>query len=419
MQRKFIVSLACVVLTFLALCASMIGQDQARTQPKLTVRYVEPITHGVDKAARAQAIQSATASASSASSFLPVWNFGAISSRDGNIYAGSMVGANPTIRGTDASVSVLGQIVPVIVKLHTIGVSINPNTGVIKTVAGETTFDPTIPDTACLSAPNNVPETLFRQSPILTNANFNFGGTPVGITQYTDAFQRANFWSLIDRANYHVRLSPIKMFAPIVIDVPAKLGLALSASVFGSCSRLGIVDINAMDAFVVQATLTLPGINTKTFPMFLLHNAVMSVGSPTQIGNCCVLGYHGVNPTNPVTFQTYSPLDFDNTGLFGPGFGDSAVPSHEVAEWVNDPYDVNPTPAWGHTGQVAGCQNNLEVGDPLTGTTISPIVGGNGFTYHLQELAFYSWFYGAPSVGIHGWFSDNATFRTDAGPPCH
>ena len=85
---------------------------------------------------------------------------------------------------------------------------------------------------------------------------------------------------------------------------------------------------------------------------------------------------------------------------------------------VDHVYDVNPTPAWGHTGQVSGCQNNLEVGDPLTGTTISPIVGGNGFTYHLQELAFYSWFYGAPSVGIHGWFSDNATFMTDAGPPC-
>jgi len=86
---------------------------------------------------------------------------------------------------------------------------------------------------------------------------------------------------------------------------------------------------------------------------------------------------------------------------------------------MNDPYDVNPTPAWGHVGQVSGCQNNLEVGDPLTHTHTSSIVGKNGFTYHLQELAFYSWFYGAPSVAIHGWFSDNATFMSDAGPPCH
>jgi hypothetical protein len=42
----------------------------------------------------------------------------------------------------------------------------------------------------------------------------------------------------------------------------------------------------------------------------------------------------------------------------------------------------------------------------------------NGYTYHLQELAFFSWFFGAPSIGIHGWFSNNGTFLTDAGPVC-
>lgn len=414
MQRKFIDSLPCVVLTSLALCAFMFGQDQARTQPlHLTLRYAEPITHGMDRDARAQAIQSG-----SAASLLPVWNFQAISSRDGNIYAGSMVGANPTLRGPDASVSVTGQVVPIILKLHTIGTSINPKTGVIKTVPGDTTFDPTVADNACLAAPNNIPVELLRQSPILENANFNFGGTPVGTTQYTDAFQRANFWSLIDRVNYHVRLAPVKFLSPLVIDVPAKSGLAVSGSVFGSCSSLGIVDINLIDAAVVHATLTTAGINPKTFPMFMLYNSGMSFGNPANFNNCCAGGYHGVNPTGPVTFQTYSPFAFLTSGIFV-NAGDTVVLSHEAAEWINDPYDVNPTPAWGHVGQVGGCQNNLEVGDPLTGTNVSPIVGKNGFTYHLQELAFYSWFYGTPSVGIHGWFSDNATFMTDAGPPCH
>lgn len=42
----------------------------------------------------------------------------------------------------------------------------------------------------------------------------------------------------------------------------------------------------------------------------------------------------------------------------------------------------------------------------------------NGFTYHLQELADFLWFYGAPSVGIHGWFSDNGTFLQDEGLVC-
>jgi hypothetical protein len=48
-----------------------------------------------------------------------------------------------------------------------------------------------------------------------------------------------------------------------------------------------------------------------------------------------------------------------------------------------------------------------------------PITMPNGFTYHWQELAFFSWFFGAPSIGVNGWFSDNGTFMTDAGPPCH
>jgi hypothetical protein len=414
MQRKFFVPLAGVLLTLLALCAVMFGQDQSRTQPlHLQLRYAQPITHGTDRDARAQAIQSG-----SAGSLLPVWNFQTVSSRDGRIYAGSMVGANPTLRGSGASVSVLGQVVPIILKLHTIGTSINPKTGAIKTVPGDTTYDPTVADTACLAAPNNVPVDLLRQSPILSNANFNFGGTPVGTTQYTDAFQRANFWSLIDRANYHVRIAPARVLSPLVIDVPANSGLSLMGSIFGACGSLGIVDINLIDAAVVQATLTMPGITPKTFPMFMLYNSGMSFGDPTNLGNCCAGGYHGVNPTGPVTFQTYSPFGFLTNGIFV-NADDTVVLSHEAAEWMNDPYVVNPTPAWGHIGQVGGCQGNLEVGDPLSGTNTSPIVGKNGFTYHLQELAFFSWFYGAPSVGLHGWFSDNGTFMTDAGPPCH
>jgi hypothetical protein len=116
-------------------------------------------------------------------------------------------------------------------------------------------------------------------------------------------------------------------------------------------------------------------------------------------------------------FQTYSPFDFDVSGFFVPSANDTAIVSHEAAEWMNDPYVINPTPAWGHTGQVAGCQNNLEVS---TRCFEAPrVVMPNGFTYHLQELAFFSWFFGNPSLGIHGRDSDNGTFLTDAGPVCH
>jgi hypothetical protein len=42
----------------------------------------------------------------------------------------------------------------------------------------------------------------------------------------------------------------------------------------------------------------------------------------------------------------------------------------------------------------------------------------NKFTYHMQELAFFSWFYGAPFVGVNGWFSNNDTFTHDAELVC-
>ena len=58
-------------------------------------------------------------------------------------------------------------------------------------------MDPTVADNACLAAPNNMPVRLLQQSPILSNADFNFDGTDVGTTQATDAFQRGNFWGLL------------------------------------------------------------------------------------------------------------------------------------------------------------------------------------------------------------------------------
>jgi hypothetical protein len=57
---------------------------------------------------------------------------------------------------------------------------------------------------------------------------------------------------------------------------------------------------------------------------------------------------------------------------------------------MDDPLVNNATPAWGNIGQVTGCQSNLEVGDPLTGTAFTATL--NGFTYHPQELVFFSWF---------------------------
>ena len=263
------------------------------------------------------------------------------------------------------------QIVPIIFKTHTIGTSVDGN-GIIATAPGYTTFNPTLPDRACLGSRNNNPLRLFQQSPIFQSADFNYGGTDVGRTQTTDAFQRANFWKVIDREDYHVTLGPVSTFNPIVIDVPAASGLALATTSLGPpafCAPMAIVDANLVDLFInnnILPALAPHGVNHGTFPIFLLYNAVMSDGDPTNLLNCCILGYHGTGNSDPTA--TYSPMDFDSTGLFGVSGLDIATATHEVGEWMDDPFGNNPTPPWGHIGQVPGGQGNLEVGDPLSGT---------------------------------------------------
>ncbi len=401
-----------VVFVCVALLATFAQGQSAAPKARLTIRHmVKP------------APQQATAAAPLATAStpgLPTWSFKVHSDRDGNNYTGVMVGKNPFSEDSGHT-SVATQIVPIIFKTHTVGTSVNAKS-IIATAPGDNTFNPTQPDPACLGSRNNKPLRLFQQSPIFQSADFNYGGIDVGRTQTTDAFQRANFWKVINREDYHVTLGPVSTFNAITVDVPAASGLALTTTALGPpafCAPMAIVDANLFDLFIntnILPALTPHGVNHGTFPIFLLYNAVLSDGDPTNLLNCCILGYHGTG--NNDSTATYSPMDFDSTGLFGISGLDIATASHEVGEWMDDPFGNNATPAWGHTGQVPGCQGNLEVGDPLSGTEAPRIIMPNGFTYHIQELAFFSWFYRARSTGVGGWFSDNGTFLTNAGPPC-
>ena len=387
----------------LILCASVAFAQAQGNLPRLQIKNWNP------------APKLSTNAPVNAGTGLPLFTYAVKSSRDHNNYSGAIVGNNPFNHGGGA-VSVHAQIVPIVILTRRVATRVSKN-GIISTQAGESVFDPTQADNACLTAPNNVPLRLFQQSPIFKSTDFSFGGTNVGTTQYIDAFQRAQFWDIINRDTYHMKLGPITTLDPVVIIVPAKSGLSLPPALFGTCGPMAIVDINLFDSIVTNTilpTLIAKGVNPGTFPIFQLYNVGLSIGDPTNLNNCCALGYHSFAGA----FQTYSPSDFDTTGLFGPLAMDTAVSSHEVGEWANDPTGFNPTPAWGNTGQVVGCQNNLEVGDPLTGTNIPNVVMPNGFSYHLQELAFFSWFYSARTLGLNGWFSNNGTFLSDAGPPC-
>ena len=412
----------CAAVAFCAIAATASGQEQnQRIAPRQANVPVKPEQRLVVEKIK----QDLESTGSSPAASLPLWVFNVESSRDENDYTGVMVGASPFTRSGNKNVSVATYVIPVIIVTNRIATNINFQTGHIATKAGETTFDPTVAN-ACLSEPNNVPSTLFAESPILNAAEFSFGSVSMGTTEYSDAFQRGNFWEALGKSgirnSYHTKLSPVKFLDPILIKVPPSYGLAATDPLlFGPpaiCPPFGIVDINWFDAYVhdtVLPALASQGVDPSNFPFFQFSNVVMA--SPvTDYNSCCIAGYHSYTG---LPIQTYGEGDFDSSNFFvSTALQDTGVLSHEVDEWMDDPFIDNLVPAWGHVGQQTGCQNNLEVGDPLTGTEYPAVTMSNGFTYHLQELAFFSWFFGAPSIAVNGWYSDNGTFVTDAGPPC-
>jgi len=417
-NRKIRAAVVFCAMAGLGVAAStMSGQEEQHATPKLQVRHaIKPA-----KTADAEQVKNAVSEGKpSKTPMLPLFTYNVNSDRDGNEYTGVIVGADPFKPWGNKNTQVKTFIVPLIIVTNTVGVSFDPNTGIIGTAPGVTVFDPTKNDNGCLAAPNNNPLKLFQHSPIFDSYDISIGGTDVGHTQYEDAMQRGEFWNVIeDKDDYHVLFSPVVNLSAIVINVPAAFSTTLPPADFPACGPFGIVDVNWLDTYLNTNVLPAlqPQVNAGNIPFFMMYNTVMA-GPVTNLGSCCILGYHGT--TNFTPLQAYSPTDFDTTGLFGPTAGDSNTLSHEAGEFINDPFGNNPTPAWGGVGQVPPgfCQNNLEVGDPLSGTNFSPIGGRNGFTYHLQELAFFSWFYSSQSIGIHGWFSDNDTFTTDAGPAC-
>jgi hypothetical protein len=307
----------------------------------------------------------------------------------GKSYTYVLAGKNPAKQVTNPASTIKMDLIPTIMKF-----------------SNGDTWDPTKVD-SCDSGAS--PLARMQKSPLIVKQNHSFGGTAIGTTQITDAFQRAEFWKYAQptgiNPTYHVNLS-WTTHSPITIKVPN----ADAATGTTGCGNglLGAAEINWLDGFLQSTVIPSLGVTPNTVPIFLLHNFVEYISTTN---NCCVLGYHNAFTTG-AGVQTYGLGMYDNSGDFS-GSSDISALSHEVGEWQDDPYTNNPTPSWGNIGQVSGCQHNLEVGDPLSGTTFADSL--NGFTYHPQELAFFSWFYHqSPSLGVHGWYSDRGTFTTFA-----
>lgn len=250
--------------------------------------------------------------------------------------------------------------------------------------------------TVCGDVKNSI--VRVKGSPLIKKSvTFSPGGTNVGKTQYIDAFQRANFWSNVSTTspNYHVLLSPIQTKPLQTINVPAASG----HTVAGPCARIGEVDINFFDNVAMNLLTTL-GVPANTLPLFLDYNTFWTSNG------CCILGYHS---TNNAGTQAYAVAAYSDPGIFNAPIQDVHALSHEIGEWMDDPLipSQNIVPAWGHIGQVGGCQGNLEVGDPVTGSAFTVAMGGKfPFTYHPEDLVFFPWFARVtPSTSVNGWYT--------------
>lgn len=236
-------------------------------------------------------------------------------------------------------------------------------------------------------------------------------GINVGKTEITDGFQRAEFWNVLKGPDYHTLLIAQREWT--IVDVTAPHGSSVSNGVCsGNDHKVGAVDVNWMNSTIVNLAHTYA--HTNEIAIFLTYNVF-----ETLAGQCCVGGFHASFGTHGGT-QVYTIGAYNDSGIFkNPTSADINTMTHELGDLLDDPFplsgDVNSVPPWGGIGQVpkGKCQGNLETGDPLTGTTFD--VHYDGFTYHPQELAFFSWFYRTPSIGTGGAYSFKGTFKSTQG----
>jgi hypothetical protein len=347
---------------------------------------------------------------SGAKKTIPLAMIKRVASKDGRLYTDTIVGGRPFAaqKGT-TTVDLL--IVPLIVQI------------------GGTTFDPTQAD-ACITG-GATPLAAFEGSPLLTPVAFDGGsgaghaalinGTNGGSATYIDAFRRAEVWKELQGSSYHTALR-VTTAAPWTISAATVQSLGGGAVLDTNCAPLGVLHTAAFQNYVTGTLIpSIPQIKPTTLVLFLAKDVVTTGGATLNCLHGCEIGYHGAVGA-PV--QTYSVAEYDTTAGFwnAPGITNISIIAHEMGEWLDDPLVTNPTPAWGGIGQVAGCQTNWEVGDPLTGTDFPAILMTNGLTYTPQELAFYSWYYdanGRSSLGAGGKFSMNGSFSgpSKACPP--
>jgi hypothetical protein len=252
----------------------------------------------------------------------------------------------------------------------------------------------------------------------LNSPNFRSAPYETGFTQFADAVQRAQFYQSM-RPDWHTLLATPQLLRPIIIVVPrglANLYRVPSGRIFA------VVDT---DFFVshLNTIVQAENLDVHALPIALTTDVLLAKGA--RIQNCCVLGFHTAFDTgqsgNAVVVQTFIWASWVDSGIFGGTLADVTPLSHEISEWMNNPFNANIVPAWAFPNGAGGCQNSLETGDPvaLFSTAGFPVTI-DGFTYHPQSQALLQWFQRTDrSDAARGVFSfPDGTLLSSPSEPC-
>jgi len=275
----------------------------------------------------------------------------------------------------------------------------------------------TFPNSVVLDGTNQVPAVM--NSPIFQTADFTTGGVDIGVTQFGDAIQRAEFWNLPGfSADYHVLLGGPTVAPTVSLMVPTSGCPASAHNPGGACgstigSGIGVV---SSEFFDTQVNSMVQLFSANVLPIFLTDNVFE--GFDGTAFTCCILGYHASEGPPIATAHTFIYAAYTRSETFrGNVILDVQPLSHEVAEWLNDPFvgdfmvgGINLIPPAILPGQGRACIPNFETGDPLEAPPVVFTEVTNEVTYHLQDEVFLWWYLHGTSFGVSGYWTYLGTF---------
>jgi hypothetical protein len=226
---------------------------------------------------------------------------------------------------------------------------------------------------------------------VVNSPNFRNASYPSGYTQFGDAVQRAQFFHVMT-PEWRTLLGEPQLLKPVNIDVPRG-----SATVYRMRSSGAVFAVVDEGFFIshLNTILQLENLKVNALPIALTSNVFLAPAA--DIRKCCVLGFHTSFDAGEVDglqqVQTFVWASWIDAGIFGGTVADVTAMSHEISEWLNDPFNSNIVPDWQFPNTNNGCQNNMETGDPISAFQHAgfPVII-DGVTYHPQNETLLQWF---------------------------